>query len=155
MRSLLQHRAGSAASTRRAPQPTHAALRTAPTAAPLAMDSAAQQRAKAAVLGGMVADAATLPLHWWVGGAWRALARPGWRAHTRTHATHKSGMQRPLHSREPVPLTCRIYDVPKISGLLAAKGREATPEFYPEPSCPYYKAALGDNSGARGHGPTS
>ncbi|PRW50877.1 ADP-ribosylation Crystallin J1 [Chlorella sorokiniana] len=57
-------------------------------------------RAKAAVLGSLLADAATMPLHW-------------------------------------------IYDADKVQGLLDSKGRLASPEFFPEPSCPFYSYALG------------
>ncbi|EFJ53080.1 hypothetical protein VOLCADRAFT_102702 [Volvox carteri f. nagariensis] len=62
-----------------------------------------KERAKAAILGGLLADAASMPLHW-------------------------------------------IYDVPKIQDLLASKSREATPEFFPEPSCPFYKHPYGSLS---------
>ncbi|KAI3424161.1 hypothetical protein D9Q98_009520 [Chlorella vulgaris] len=68
------------------------------------MDTNAQNkvkaRAKAAVLGALVADAATCPLHW-------------------------------------------IYDVEKVKGLLSGKGRLEAPEFFPEPSCPFYKYDVG------------
>ncbi|GIL77586.1 hypothetical protein Vretimale_6819 [Volvox reticuliferus] len=81
---------------------THA---TAPltTPAPMMTDSSVKERAKAAILGGLLADAASMPLHW-------------------------------------------IYDVPKIQELLASKSREATPEFFPEPSCPFYKHPYGSLS---------
>lgn len=62
--------------------------------------AAVKERGRAAILGALVADAATMPLHW-------------------------------------------IYDAPKISAMLAERGMEAAPEFYPEPSCPFYKAPAG------------
>lgn len=57
-------------------------------------------RRKAAVLGGIVADAATMGLHW-------------------------------------------IYDGSKITDLLKSKGREAQPEFFEPPSCPFYEMPSG------------
>ncbi|KXZ52342.1 hypothetical protein GPECTOR_10g975 [Gonium pectorale] len=72
----------------------------APVAAPVAAATSVKERAKAAILGGLLADAASMPLHW-------------------------------------------IYDVPKMQELLASKSREATPEFFPEPSCPFYKHPFG------------
>lgn len=39
--------------------------------------------------------------------------------------------------------TIRIYDVPKMDALLASKGLTATPEFFPEPSCPFYQVGGG------------
>ncbi|KAI7846445.1 hypothetical protein COHA_000056 [Chlorella ohadii] len=68
-------------------------------AAPLAMP-AVKARARAAVLGSLLADAATMPLHW-------------------------------------------IYDAGKVQSLLESKAKQAQPEFYPEPSCPFYSYALG------------
>ncbi|PNH02820.1 histone H3 [Tetrabaena socialis] len=45
----------------------------------------------------------------------------------------------------------RIYDVPKMQELLASKSQpESAPEFFPEPSCPFYKHPSGDLS-AYGH----
>ncbi|KAG2501895.1 hypothetical protein HYH03_000393 [Edaphochlamys debaryana] len=77
----------------------------APVAAPMtAAAPAVKERAKAAILGGLLADAASMPLHW-------------------------------------------IYDVPKMQELLAAKGlTAAAPEFYPEPSCPFYQHPFGSLS---------
>ncbi|GLI62947.1 hypothetical protein VaNZ11_005801, partial [Volvox africanus] len=71
--------------------------------APTMTDSSVKERAKAAILGGLLADAASMPLHW-------------------------------------------IYDVPKIQELLAGTSRETTPEFFPEPSCPFYKHPYGSLS---------
>ncbi|GLC50720.1 hypothetical protein PLESTB_000412000 [Pleodorina starrii] len=71
--------------------------------APTMSELSIKERAKAAILGGLLADAASMPLHW-------------------------------------------IYDVPKIQELLASKSREATPEFFPEPSCPFYKHPFGSLS---------
>ncbi|GFR43427.1 hypothetical protein Agub_g4508, partial [Astrephomene gubernaculifera] len=62
-----------------------------------------KERAKAAILGGLLADAASMPLHW-------------------------------------------IYDVPKLQSLLESKSRQDTPEFFPEPSCPFYKHPFGSLS---------
>jgi hypothetical protein len=53
-------------------------------------------RAKGAIAGALVADAATMGLHW-------------------------------------------IYDMAKIQTLLADKGKQAQPEFYEPPSCPFYQ----------------
>jgi len=61
------------------------------------------ERAEAAVLGAMVADAAAMPLHW-------------------------------------------LYDPDDIRRLLQAAGREGQPEFFPVPSSPFYKAAVGTQS---------
>ncbi|KAG2439498.1 hypothetical protein HXX76_004852 [Chlamydomonas incerta] len=73
----------------------------APAAKTVATDAAVRERAKAAVLGGLLADIATMPLHW-------------------------------------------IYDVPKMNELLASKGMTAAaPEFFPEPSCPFYQHPFG------------
>lgn len=37
-----------------------------------------------------------------------------------------------------------IYDVPKMNELLASKGMSAAaPEFFPEPSCPFYQVCEG------------
>lgn len=49
------------------------------------------------MLGGIVADAATMPLHW-------------------------------------------IYKPEAMAELLKSKGKEATPEFFDPPSCPFYQA---------------
>ncbi|EFN53530.1 hypothetical protein CHLNCDRAFT_136632 [Chlorella variabilis] len=64
------------------------------------MDAQAKTRARAAVLGAFVADAATTPLHW-------------------------------------------IYDLEKVKALLESKSKLAQPEFYPEPSCPFYTYPVG------------
>lgn len=60
-------------------------------------------RGKAAIVGALIADAATAPLHW-------------------------------------------IYDCPKISMLLADKGKGQNPEFYDPPSCPFYTVQWGGPS---------
>jgi hypothetical protein len=63
----------------------------------------AKERANQAVIGALVADASSMPLHW-------------------------------------------IYDVPKMRLLLKNSGNLPSP-FFPELSCPYYKAnAVGDQS---------
>lgn len=66
----------------------------------MALDAAARQRARASVLGALLADAATMPLHW-------------------------------------------IYDTGKVQSLLESKGKVEEPEFFPQPSCPFYNYSLG------------
>ena len=99
-----------------------------------------QKRARAAVIGGLIADAATMPLHWW--------GREGAVMSDRPFATHRvCGLQSaqpslPLRTSLPSP-PCRIYDLQKINSLLAEKSLEATPEFFETPSCSFYKVWSG------------
>eukprot|EP00882_Tetradesmus_deserticola_P009155 GHRQ01009657.1.p1 GENE.GHRQ01009657.1~~GHRQ01009657.1.p1 ORF type:complete len:356 (+),score=159.95 GHRQ01009657.1:262-1329(+) len=77
---------------------------TAPAAAKRSMATAAtKDRAKGAVVGALVADAATMGLHW-------------------------------------------IYDQGKLQQLLDSKGRQASPEFFDPPSCPFYEMPNGSLS---------
>lgn len=62
--------------------------------------SEVKARARAAVLGALLADAATMPLHW-------------------------------------------IYDLDKLNSLVESKTTRTQPEFFPEPSCPFYEYPLG------------
>eukprot|EP00198_Chlamydomonas_reinhardtii_P008706 XP_001698043.1 predicted protein [Chlamydomonas reinhardtii] len=102
LRSALARPAASVSRGRTAARTV--AMSAAPVVAPaktVATDAAVRERAKAAVLGGLLADIATMPLHW-------------------------------------------IYDVPKMNELLASKGMSAAaPEFFPEPSCPFYQHPYG------------
>lgn len=65
--------------------------------------TSSKERAVAAVLGSLVADAATMPLHW-------------------------------------------IYDPAEITELLKSKELSGKPEFFPEPSSPFYKAQVGSQT---------
>lgn len=66
---------------------------------PVKCSGICRARAKAALIGAFVADAATTPLHW-------------------------------------------IYDPSKVAGLVGG----GDPEFFPTPSCPFYKYPVGDLS---------
>ena len=68
------------------------------------MAASTASRARAAVLGGLVADAATQPLHW-------------------------------------------LYDLPRACALAASgPGGMSSPEFFHQPSNPWYSAAVGSTS---------
>uniref|UniRef100_A0A383VKV4 ADP-ribosylglycohydrolase n=1 Tax=Tetradesmus obliquus TaxID=3088 RepID=A0A383VKV4_TETOB len=76
---------------------------TAPAAQGSMGPAATRDRAKGAVVGALVADAATMGLHW-------------------------------------------IYDQGKLQQLLASKGKQAAPEFFDPPSCPFYEMPSGSLS---------
>ena len=115
------------------------------------LDGAAAARARAAVLGSLLGDAATTPLHWLC-----ALPAQGLRKDLRRLAVHHRALAAGAASSHalhpPSALPAPTDDLGKLDGLLADTGRAADPAFFPEPSCPFYSYPVGRLSPYGEHG---